>query len=68
MVDGGPVVGMVVCDCRYKHQRITVIDDDQDTVTLEDGHMCSFHHCCDLIPHDWKHPSYHDGIRSCLWG
>jgi hypothetical protein len=54
-----PKIGMEVCDCRYIHQQIIAVDqDDMDTVTLEDGHVCSFHACCDLIPHPgWEHPS-----------
>lgn len=51
-----PEVGMLVCDCRYKHQRIVWIDDDEDTVRLEDGHACSFIHCCDEVPHIYEHP------------
>lgn len=54
--DPEPQVGMMVCDCRYKHQRIKAIDTDGDTVTLEDDHVCSFNHCCDPVPHDWSHP------------
>lgn len=51
-------VGMVVCDCRFKHLRITAIHpDDDDMITLEDGHMCSFECCCDPVPHpEWEHP------------
>lgn len=53
-----PEIGMFVCDCRYKHQRIVWVDPvDQDTVRLEDGHVCSFIHCCDTVPHsEWEHP------------
>ncbi len=52
----GPKVGMVVCDCRYIHQKIKSIDSDNDTVTLADGHVCSYRHCTDKVPHSWKHP------------
>lgn len=53
-----PEVGMIVCDCRYIHQRIIAIDpDDLDTVTLENGRNCSFIHCCDPVPHEWQHPN-----------
>lgn len=45
---------MLVCDCRYKHLRITKVEDDD--ITLEDGAMCSFYMCCDPVPHEWKHP------------
>lgn len=51
-----PEVGMLVCDCRYRHVKITWVNEDGDTVTLEGGFVCSFIHCCDPVPHDWEHP------------
>lgn len=51
-----PEVGMIVCDCRYRHVKIVSVDEDEDTVTLEGGFVCSFTHCCDLVPHSWEHP------------
>lgn len=50
-----PFVGMVVCDCRYKHLKIIAIHDGGD-LELEDGSMCSYEHCCDPVPHVWEHP------------
>lgn len=52
-----PKIGMVICDCRFKHQEIVKIDSDGDTVTLADGHVCSFIHCTDKVPHNWNHPN-----------
>lgn len=49
-------VGDYVCDCRFKHLKITDILPDGDTVILEDGSNCSLKHCCDDINHDWTHP------------
>ncbi len=49
-------IGELVCDCRFIHQRIAEIDEDGDTVTLEDGHVCSYEHCCDPADHTWRHP------------
>lgn len=49
-----PHVGMTVCDCKYTHQKIIAVDGDD--LILEDGSSCSFVHCCDLVPHEWKHP------------
>jgi hypothetical protein len=47
-------IGDMVCDCRYKHLKITEIDEDGDTLTLEDGSSCSATHCgVSLAPHDW---------------
>jgi len=51
-----PEVGMVVCDCKFAHLRIVEII-DEDTVMLEDGSTCSYEHCCDTVPHSWKHPN-----------
>jgi hypothetical protein len=48
-------IGTVVCDCKFQHLRITEII-DSDTVVLEDGSICSVKHCCDTVPHSWKHP------------
>lgn len=47
-----PHVGQVVCNCRYEHLKIVAIDDDGDTVTLENGFTCSYQHCCDSVPHE----------------
>lgn len=54
-----PEVGMVVCDCKYKHQKIVeVFHEDGDTIKLEDGSYCSYFHCTNNVPHfDWDHPS-----------
>lgn len=47
-----PEVGMQVCDCWFKHQRIVAINPvDPDLVTLEDGLTCSFLRCCDSPEH-----------------
>lgn len=54
-----PYVGEVVCDCRFLHLAIIAIDDNQDTVTLADGHTCSYAHCCDTADHEWLHPAGH---------
>ena len=51
-----PEVGMIVCDCKYAHLKIIELIDD-DTIVLEDGSVCSFEHCCDVVQHpDWEHP------------
>jgi hypothetical protein len=49
-------VGDVVCDCRFKHLKVLKIDDDGDTLTLEDGSECSLRHCVDEANHEWNHP------------
>lgn len=54
----GPTVGEVVCDCWFHHQRIVSIGADGDTVTLSDGLICSYAHCCD--PPDHGPVKYHD--------
>ncbi len=51
-----PVIGKVVCDCKFNHLKITEII-DEDTVVLEDGSVCSLEHCCDEVPHKWQHPA-----------
>jgi len=52
-----PRVGDLVCDCRYRHERIVAVDDDGDTVTFADGFTCSWVHCCDPADHEWQHPA-----------
>lgn len=51
-----PHIGMMVCDCRYKHLKIAAIDENGDDITLEDGQTCSYSHCIDNVPHVWAHP------------
>lgn len=51
----GPVVGEIVCTCRYRHERITAVDEDGDTVTTQDGWQCSYRHCCTPADHE-PHP------------
>jgi len=50
-----PRVGDYVCDCRYRHLKITKAI-DADTVQLEDGSKCSLLNCCDPVNHEWEHP------------
>lgn len=57
---GKPEIGLVICDCRFNHQQIVAIAEDGDTITLANGFTCSYQHCCDLVPHDWKHPEDED--------
>lgn len=47
-----PEVGLIVCDCRGRHVRVTAVDPDEDTVTTEDGWQCSWFHCCSPADHD----------------
>lgn len=49
-----PQPGDVVCDCRFRHLRVTVRDGDD--LTLEDGFRCSLMHCCDPPGHEYEHP------------
>ncbi len=49
-------IGKVVCDCKFQHLKIIEII-DSDTVVLEDNSVCSLKHCCDEVPHSWKHPA-----------
>lgn len=54
-------VGDIVCNCQYMHLRIIAVDADGDTLTLEDGSICSYKYCCDPVPHpDFEHPSNKD--------
>lgn len=54
MSEFDPQAGDVVCDCRYRHLRIT--ERDGDDLVLEDGSRCSLIHCCDPPDHAWQHP------------
>jgi hypothetical protein len=53
-----PQPGDVVCDCRYRHLRVTARDGDN--LLLEDGSRCSLAHCCDPPGHLWQHPGRDD--------
>lgn len=54
----GPWIGELVCDCEYKHRRITALDPDGDTVLLEgtDDEEFSYKECCHPANHEWEHP------------
>ena len=47
-----PQVGELVCHHDASHSRIVSIEDDGDTVTLENGETGSYHHCMEPAPHD----------------
>lgn len=48
-----PSVGTVVNDCRGQNHAIASVDpSDPDTVTLDDGMVCSLWHCCGPVPHE----------------
>ena len=61
-----PHIGDVVCDCRFRHMRVS--QRDGDDLTLEDGFKCSLLHCCDEPGHTWEHPLNSSGIEGpcCL--
>ena len=53
-------VGDIVCDCRYKHLKIKSVIQQHKygaDLVLEDDSQCSATHCCDIVPHNWEHPS-----------
>jgi hypothetical protein len=60
-----PDVGDTVCDCRYRHLKITRRL-NADDIILEDGSMCSLYHCCSPADHVWNHPTDEEMAR--LWG
>lgn len=47
-----PVIGQIVCDCRYRHGIVTRISVKWDDVWLDDGFTCSIDHCIWPVPHD----------------
>ena len=60
--------GDTVCDCRELHLKVMdviVTDEVYEGITryrdidllLEDGSMASAVHCCDKVPHKYKHQS-----------
>lgn len=49
-----PLPGDVVCDCRFRHLKVTARDGDD--LTLEDGSVCSLEYCCDPPDHLLPHP------------
>jgi hypothetical protein len=45
-----PTAGHQVNDCRGEDHTIMAVDpSDPDTVTLDDGFVCSLWHCCDPV-------------------
>lgn len=49
------IVGQMVCDCFFRHQR--VIEEDGVFATLEDGRKYEIEHCLDSVDHEMKdHP------------
>lgn len=47
-----PIVGQIVCDCRFKHLPVTWIDVRWDDVKVSDEFCCSIDHCLTPVPHD----------------
>lgn len=52
-----PVIGEIVCDCRYRHLAVVAVNPYDDDVELADGFHCSWAHCLDEVPHKWEHPA-----------
>lgn len=57
-----PHVGMIVCDCKFRH--VAIVEIDGDDLILEGGFSCSWAHCCEPIPHPgFEHEEFQESGR-----